>query len=157
MSPTNTPKENFETPLPSRLRFWNLCSGNPGDCRVRKLATDPSPPHSADGSSDADISSSAFSATGLWKARMDGPLTRVPSERRQLLALHSDLSSVPVSPSCQRTTVLGRVVTHPAAVVLTVRTLFLRREEWDHNPPAITTRNSYWRRRQDSNRRVKSQ
>ena len=84
-------------------------------------------------------------------------MTRAPRERGQLLALHSDLSSVPVSPSCQRTTVLGRVVTHPAAVVLTVRTLFLRREEWDHNPPAITTRNSYWRRRQDSNLRVKSQ
>ena len=26
---------------------------------------------------------------------------------------------------------------------LTVRTLCLRREEWDHDPPAVTTRNSY--------------
>ena len=33
--------------------------------------------------------------------------------------------------------------THSAAVVLTVRTLCLRREEWDHDPPAVTTRNSY--------------
>ena len=32
---------------------------------------------------------------------------------------------------------------------LTVRTLCLRREEWNHDPPAFTTRNSYWRRRQD--------
>ena len=35
---------------------------------------------------------------------------------------------------------------------LTVRTLCLRREEWDHDPPAVTTRNSYWRRRQDANK-----
>ena len=35
--------------------------------------------------------------------------------------------------------------THSAAVVLTVRTLCLRREEWDHDPPAVTTRNSSWR------------
>ena len=28
---------------------------------------------------------------------------------------------------------------------LTVRTLGLRREEWDHDPPAGTTRSSYWR------------
>ena len=33
------------------------------------------------------------------------------------------------------------VVTHSAAVVLTVRTLCLRREEWDHDPSAVTTRN----------------
>ena len=33
---------------------------------------------------------------------------------------------------------------------LTVRTLCLRREEWDHAPPPVTTRNSYWRRRQDN-------
>ena len=28
---------------------------------------------------------------------------------------------------------------------LTVRTLCLRREEWGHDPPAVTTRNPYWR------------
>ena len=28
---------------------------------------------------------------------------------------------------------------------LSVRTLCLRREEWDHDPPAGTTRKSYWR------------
>ena len=35
----------------------------------------------------------------------------------QLLALRSDLSSILVSPSCQRTSVLVRVVTHSAVVV----------------------------------------
>ena len=35
---------------------------------------------------------------------------------------------------------------------LIVRTPCLRREEWDHDPPAVTTRNSYWRRRQDANK-----
>ena len=28
---------------------------------------------------------------------------------------------------------------------LTVRTLCLRRDEWGHDPPAVTVRNSYWR------------
>ena len=102
--------------LPSRLHFWKPCSENSGDCHVWKLATDPSP-HSADGSSAADISPGGFSAAGLWKAPLEGPLTRVPRERRQLLALRSHLSSVLVSPSCQRTTALVRVVTHPAALV----------------------------------------
>ena len=91
--------------LPSRLRFWKPCSGNSGDCHVWKLATDPSPPHSADGSSAVDISPGGFSAAGLWKAPLDGPLTRVPRERWQLLALRSHVSSFLVSPSCQRTTV----------------------------------------------------
>ena len=35
-------------------------------------ATEPSP-HSADGSSPAEISFGEFSAAGLWKAPLDGP------------------------------------------------------------------------------------
>ena len=85
--------------LPSRLRFWQPGSGSSGDCRVWKLATDPSPVHSADGSSAADISPGRFSAAGLWKAPLDGRLTRVPRERWQLLALRSHLHlSLPLPP-----------------------------------------------------------
>ena len=102
--------------LSSRPCFWKPCSENSGDCHVWILDTDPSPPHSADGSSAADISPGGFSAPGLWKARLDGSLTRVPREQRQLLTLRSHLSSVLVSPSCQRTTVLIRVDIRSAAV-----------------------------------------
>ena len=96
---TNTPIENIKTPSVFQTSFLEAyCRpGNSGDCHVWKLATDPSPPHSADGSSAADISPGGFSAAGLWKAPLEGPLTRVPRERRQLLALRSHLSSVPVS------------------------------------------------------------
>ena len=66
--------------LPSRLGFWKPCSGSSGHCHVWKLATEPSP-HSAEGFSAADISPGGFSAAGLWKAPLDGPLTRVPRER----------------------------------------------------------------------------
>ena len=76
---TNTPRENVETPC-AFLRFWKPRSGNPGDGHVWKLATEPSP-HSADGSSAADISPGGFSAARLWKAPLDGPLTQVPRER----------------------------------------------------------------------------
>ena len=102
--------------LSSRFRFWKPCSGNSGNCHVWKLATEPSH-YSADGSSAADISPSGFSGAGLWKAPLDGLLTRVPRERWQLLALRCHLSSVLVSPSCQRATVLVHVVTHSAALV----------------------------------------
>ena len=76
--------------LHSRLRFCKPCSGNSGDYHVWKLATDPSL-HSADGSFAADISRVGFSAAGLWKAPLDGPLTRVLRERWQLLALRSQV------------------------------------------------------------------
>ena len=91
LRPTNTNKCGYHVPgpthlgkmskplLPSRLRLWKPCSGISGDCHVWKLATEPSP-HSADGSSTADISPGGFSAAGLWKAPLDGLLTRVPRE-----------------------------------------------------------------------------
>ena len=103
--------------MSSKLHFWKQCSGNSGDCDVWKLATVPSPLHSTDGSSAAGISPGKSSAAGLCKAPPESPLTRVPRERGQLLALRSHLSSALVSPSCQRTTVLVRVVTHSAAQV----------------------------------------
>ena len=103
--------------LSFRLRFWKPCSGNPGDCHVWKLATDPSSPHCADGSSAADTSPDGFFSAGFSKAPLDGLLTRGVRERRQLPALCSQFSSVLVSPSCQRATVLVLVVTHSAAVV----------------------------------------
>ena len=103
--------------LSSRLQFWKPCSRNSWGCQVWQFATDSSPLHSTNGSSAADISPDGFFAAGIWKAPMDGRLTRAPRERWQLLALRSRVSSVPVYPSCQRTTVFVRVVTHSAAVV----------------------------------------
>ena len=40
---------------------------------------------------------------------------------------------------------LSLLSTYYCGCSLTVRTLCLRREEWDHDPPAVTTRKSYWR------------
>ena len=126
---------------PSRLRFWKPCSGNSGDCHVWKLVTDPSPPHSADGSPAANIWPGGFSAARLWKAPLDGPECRgsddncSPSALTYHLSLSLSLLSTDyycLSPCCHT---LRRCS-------LTVRTLCLRREEWDHDPPAVTTRNS---------------
>ena len=78
MSPEPTRLLKLSKPLlPSRLRFWKLCSGHLGRSSCLQLATEPSL-HSADGSSAAAISPGGFSAAGLWKAPLDSPLTRVP-------------------------------------------------------------------------------
>ena len=51
-----------------------------------------SPPY-ADGFSAAAVSPGGFSATGLWEAQLDRPLTRVLREKWQLVGLCSHLSS----------------------------------------------------------------
>ena len=128
--------------LSSRLRFWKPCSGNSGDCHVWKLVTDPSPPHSADGSPAANIWPGGFSAARLWKAPLDGPECRgsddncSPSALTYHLSLSLSLLSTDyycLSPCCHT---LRRCS-------ITVRTLCLCGDEWDHDPPAVTTRNSY--------------
>ena len=79
MSPELTRLLIVETPA-TGLRFWKPCSGISGDLSCLELATEPSP-QSADGSSAAAIQPGGFSAAGLRKARLDGPLTRVPKEQ----------------------------------------------------------------------------
>ena len=66
---TNTPRENVETPSVLQTSFLEDMLGNSGDCHVWKLATDPSPPHSTDGSSAADISPGRFSRRDFGKPR----------------------------------------------------------------------------------------
>ena len=125
--------------LPSTLRLWKPCSGNSGDCHVWKLATDPSP-HSADGSPVADISPGGISAAGLWKAPLDGPLTLVPRERWQLLALRSHFIICPCLSLLSTDYCRSQCCHTLRRCSLAVRTLCLRKEEWDHDPPAA---NSY--------------
>ena len=136
---------------PSRHRFSRL--GNSGDLPCLELATEPSPPHSADGSSAADAPPSRFPAAVLWKPPLDcsfdpraeGALTtaRPPLSRvlRGLLVLlvlsFHPLLSLPLSTAC---------CISPCSHTLrrrssTVRTLCLRREKWGHNPPTVLTTN----------------
>ena len=129
-------------PLPSsRLRFWKPCSGNSGDCHVWNLATDPSPPHSADGSSATDISPSGFPrrefgspAGRSFDPSAEGEMTTARHPLSLLICPCLSLVSTDycLSPCC-----------HTLRCSLTVRTVCFSREEWDHDPPAVTTRNSY--------------
>ena len=105
---------------PSTHRFWEAHLGNSGDLSCLQLATEPSPPHSADGPSAADSPPSGFPAAGLWKAPLDcsfdtraegAMATGRPPLSLVLLLILSCLSL------CQRTAVSARVVTHSAVVV----------------------------------------
>ena len=118
---TNTRTEMVETPSTFQSSFLETMLGYLGRLSCLELATEPSPPHSADGSSATAISLGGFSAAGLWKAQLDGPLIGVPRERWQLLALCSHFSSAPCLSCYHRTAVTARVVTHSAVVVLTAR------------------------------------
>ena len=138
--PTNKPSENVETSSTFQTSFLEEMLGELGRLSCLELATERSP-HSADGSSAAGISPGGFSAAGLWKAQLDAPLTRVPRERRQLLALRSHFSSVLVSPLLSTGYCLSPCCHRLRRCSLTVRTLCLRREECDDDPPAVTTRN----------------
>ena len=77
---TNTPRENVETPSTFQTSFLVTMLGDLGSLSCLALVTEPSP-HSADGSFAAAISPGRFSAEGLWKAPLDGPLTRAPREQ----------------------------------------------------------------------------
>ena len=78
---TNTPTEVVETPSTFQTSFLETMLGDLGRLSCLEFATEPSPPHSADGFSVAAISPGGFSAARLWKAPLDGPLSRVPREQ----------------------------------------------------------------------------
>ena len=78
---TNDCAMKSERGAPFQTSFLETMLGDLGRLSCLELATEPSPPHSADGSSAAAISPGGFSAAGLWKAPLDGPLTREPRER----------------------------------------------------------------------------
>ena len=61
--------------------FLDIVLGDLRRLTCLELAVKPSPPHSADGSSAAAIQPGGFSAEGLRKAPLDGPMTRVPREQ----------------------------------------------------------------------------
>ena len=73
---TNMPTQIVETPATFQIPFLKTMLGDLGRLSCLELATEPSP-HSADGSSAAAIQPGGFSAAGLRKAPLDGPLTRV--------------------------------------------------------------------------------
>ena len=77
---TNTPTHIVETPASFQTPLLEAVLGDLGRLPCLELATEPSP-HSADGSSAAAIQPGGFSAAGLRKAPMDGPLARVPREQ----------------------------------------------------------------------------
>ena len=146
---------------PSRHRFWKDRLGNTGDLSCLEHATEPSPPRSADGSSAADTPPSGFPAAGLWKAPLDcsfypragGALTtaRPPLSLLLLLLTTPFLTPVLLAPlgvllilSCLSLSTACCI--SPCCQTLrrrssTVRTLCLRREKWDHDPPTVLTTN----------------
>ena len=124
--PEPTRRGEISKPLrPSRHRFWKAPLGNSGDLSCLELATEPSPPLSADGSSTADTPPSGFSAAGLGKAPLDcsfdpraeGAMTTARPSLSILLLLH--FSSSPVSPADNGNAVLQPVLSHtPPCVVV---------------------------------------
>ena len=122
------------------LHFLKPCSGNSGDCHAWILATCLSPPHSAEilrgeyiawrilrgGTleSHAGWSFAPIAEGAMTTARL--PLSLIICPCLSLLSTNYYLS-----PCCHT---LRRCS-------LTVRRRCSRREEWDHDPPAVTTRN----------------
>ena len=74
---TNTHTHVLETPASFRTPLLEAVLGHLGRLSRLELATEPSPPHSAGESSAAALQPGGFSAAGLKKAPLDGPLTRV--------------------------------------------------------------------------------
>ena len=154
---------------PSRHRFWKDRSGNTGDLSCIEHATEPSPPRSADGSSAADTPPSGFPAVGLWKAPLDcsfypragGALTTARPPLSLLLLLTTPfLAPVLLAPLGVLLILSSGSSSHPVLSLplstaccispcchtlrrrsSTVRTLCLRREKWDHDPPMVLTPN----------------
>ena len=146
MSPvpgTNTPTEIVDTLLSSRLYFpaGKLCSGISGDCHVQSSPRSLSlhirqtnPPRRLYRPAD-----SPQRDLGRHRWMVLGPECRGSNDNCPSSALTSYLSlSLLSSDGCH-----GPCCHTLRRRSLTVRTLCLRREEWDHDPPAGTTRNSY--------------
>ena len=75
----------FETPVPFEKALPEALLEELGRLSCLDLATEPSPPRSADGSFLSGSYSpylSGFSAAGLSKAPLNCPLTRAPREQR---------------------------------------------------------------------------
>ena len=137
---------------PSRHRSWKARLGNTGDSSCLEHATKPSPPRSADGSSAADTPPSGFPAAGLWKALLD--CSSDPRAEGALATARPPLSLATPGDSCTSGTyppLLYLPLSTACSISpcchtrtrrsLTVRTLCLRRENWDHDPPTVLTTN----------------
>ena len=77
---TNTPTHIVKTPAFFQTPLLKAVLGDLGRLSCLALATESSP-HSADRSSAAVLQPGGFSAAGLKKASLDGPLTRAPREQ----------------------------------------------------------------------------
>ena len=142
--PGQTRLQQMSKPLlSSRLRFWKPCSGHSGDCHVWKLAT--------------DLFTSTFGRRILrggyiaWRFLRGGTMAS-PARRSFDRSAEGAMTTArpPLSlTSCPCLSLLSTdYYLSPCCYILrrcslTVRTLCLRREEWDHAPPAVTTWNSY--------------
>ena len=126
--------------IPSRLRFWKPCSGNSGDCHVWRLDTEPSPHFRQ------RISRGGYIA---WRILRSGTLEGLagwsfhPSAEGSMTTARPPLSLlICPCPSLLPTDYCLNSCCHTLRhSSLTVKTLCLRRGEWDHDPPAVTTRN----------------
>ena len=127
----------------SRLRFWKPCSGNSGDYHVWNLATDfllhipPTDPlRRIYRPADSRGKTLESPAGRSFDPSAEGAMTTACPPLSLIICLCLSLLSTDycLSPCCH---ILRRCS-------LMVRTLCLRREKWDHYPPAVWTKKSYF-------------
>ena len=145
---TNTPRENVETPSAFQTSFREVMFGELG--RLSCLET-------RHGSFSSTFRRRILRGGYIaWRILRSGTLESPagwsfdPSAEGAMTTARPSLSLI----TCPCLSLLSTDYCHSPCChtlcrcSLTVRTLCLGGEEWDHDPPAVTTRNSYWRRRQ---------
>ena len=136
---------------PSRHRSWKARLGNTGDSSCLELATEPSPPRSAAGSSAADAPPSGFPAAGLWEAPLDCSFDR--RAEWALATARPPLSLATPGASCTSRTSSPLLCLHlstACCVSPCVHTLRVVVQQCEHSAYAersgITTHRRYWLR-----------
>ena len=143
---TNTPRENVETPSAFQTSFREVMFGELG--RLSCLET-------RHGSFSSTFRRRILRGGYIaWRILRSGTLESPagwsfdPSAEGAMTTARPPFSIIicPCLSLLSKDYCLGPCCHTLRRCSLTVRTLCLRREEWDHDPPGVTTRNSYWRR-----------
>ena len=126
---TNTPRENVEAPSAFQTSFLEAMLGELG--RLSCLETR----HGSFSTFRRRILRSGYIAWRIVRSgTLEGPAARPPLSLLICPCLSLLSTDYCLSLCCH--------TLHRCS--LTVRTLCLRREEWDYDPPAVTTRNLVW-------------
>ena len=146
-SRTNTPRENVETPSAFQTSFLEAMLGVLG--RLSCLETC----HGAFSTFRRRILRGGYIAWRILRSgTLEGPAgwSFDPSAEGAMTTARPPLSLIicPCLSLLSTDYCFSQCCHKLRRCSLTVSTFCLRREEWDHDPPAVTTRTSYWRRRQ---------